>query len=61
MANQNRTFAFTVEFVDGSWMVLSAGDPLGPFFSKEQAVELAEGMAVAMRMMGDEVVVRVKD
>jgi len=61
MANENRTFTFVVEVIEGGWMVLGAPAPMGPYNSKEQAVHLAEGMATAMRLMGDEVVVRVKD
>jgi hypothetical protein len=61
MADEKRIFAFVVEFIDGAWMVLGGDAPLGPFFSKERAVDLAEGMAGAMRSMGDEVIVRVKD
>ena len=61
MANETRTFTFVIEFIEGGWMVLGALAPMGPYHSKEQAVHLAEGMAAAMRLMGDEVVVRVKD
>jgi hypothetical protein len=42
-------------------MVLGGLQSLGPFFAKEHAIDLANGMAVAMRAMGDAVLVRVKD
>lgn len=61
MPQDKRTFEFVVEFRDGGWMIVNAPQPLGPFVSKEHAVSLAEGMADAMRRMGDEVVVRVQD
>ena len=61
MSDENRTFEFVVEHTEGGWMIKNAPQPLGPFFSKAHAVDLAEGMAAAMRVMGDEVVVRIVD
>jgi hypothetical protein len=60
MPTEARTFEFVVEKTDLGWMILNAFEPIGPFYSREQAVDLAEGMAAAMRQMGDRVVVRVK-
>jgi len=61
MPNQTRTFEFVIERTELGWMILSDLEPLGPFFSKEHTLDLAQGMAAAMRQMGDVVVVRVKD
>ena len=61
MEYEPRTFEFVVEHSDRGWMILSAPLPLGPFFSKAHALDLAEGMATAMRAMGDKVTVRVID
>lgn len=35
------------------WFV-KGGDPLGPFFSKQRALDLAEGMVAAIRACGEE-------
>jgi hypothetical protein len=61
MHDNGRAFEFLVEYTDRGWMVLNGSEPLGPFFTKEQALDLASGMAAAMRAMGDVVIVRVKD
>lgn len=61
MPKQNRTFEFVIEQADSGWMIVNGPCPIGPFFSREQATNLAEGMAQAMRQMGDEVVVRLKE
>ena len=61
MLKEHRTFEFVVEQTDRGWMILAAPQPMGPFFSKAQALDLAEGMATAMRAMGDLVTVRVVD
>jgi hypothetical protein len=61
MPNETQTFEFVVEHTRRGWMVLGGLQALGPFFAKEHAVNLANGMAVAMRDMGDVVLVRVKD
>jgi hypothetical protein len=61
MQSEGRTFEFLVEHTERGWMVLNGPLPLGPFFTKEQALDLASGMATAMRAMGDVVTVRVKD
>jgi hypothetical protein len=60
MPPRDTPFEFVVENTERGWMILSESQPMGPFFSKEHAVDLAEGMAAAMRRMGDQVVVRVK-
>jgi hypothetical protein len=60
MPIEKQTFEFVVEHTRGGWMVLGGPQDLGPFFAKEHAVDLANGMAVAMRAMGDAVLVRVK-
>jgi hypothetical protein len=60
MSNEKPAFEFIVELTARGWMVLGGQEPLGPFHAKEHAVDLANGMAVAMRSMGDNVVVRVK-
>lgn len=39
---------FVVREVPEGWLVEN-GATLGPFFSKERAMDLAEGMAVALR------------
>ena len=61
MPNEKPTFEFVVEPTRGGWMVLGGLQALGPFLAKEHAVDLANGMALAMRTMGDRVLVRVKD
>jgi hypothetical protein len=61
MPNEKQTFEFVVEHSKGGWMVLGGLQALGPFFAKEHAVDLANGMALAMRTMGDRVLVRVMD
>ncbi len=43
---------FTVVEEPAGWFV-TGGEPLGPFFSKERAVDLAEGMVAAIRACGD--------
>ena len=61
MPNEHRKFEFVVEHTDRGWMILDAQQAMGPFFSKAHALDLAEGMAAAIRAMGDEVTVRVID
>ena len=61
MQDGGRSFEFLVERTDRGWMIVNGSVPFGPFFSKEQALDLASGMAAAMRAIGDVVIVRVKD
>jgi len=61
MQKEGHSFEFVVERTERGWMIFNGSNPFGPFFSKEQALDLASGMAAAMRAMGDSVVVRVKD
>lgn len=61
MRNEKQIFEFVVERTGHGWMVLGGLQSLGPFLAKEHAIDLANGMAVAMRAMGDAVLVRVKD
>jgi len=61
MDERKPAFEFLVAYTEQGWMVLNGAAPLGPFFTKEQAINLASGMATAMRAMGDVVIVRVKD
>jgi len=44
---------FTVVEEATGWFV-NGGDPLGPFVSKQRAVDLAEGMVTAIRACGEE-------
>ena len=44
---------FTVVEEATGWFV-NGGDPLGPFFSKQRAIDLAEGMVTAIRACGEE-------
>ena len=44
---------FTVVEEATGWFV-NGGDPLGPFFSKQRALDLAEGMVTAIRACGEE-------
>jgi hypothetical protein len=44
---------FTVIEEATGWFVKGA-DRLGPFFSKERAMDLAEGMVLALRASGEE-------
>jgi hypothetical protein len=43
---------FTVVEKATGWFVTGA-DPIGPFFSKERAMDLAEGMVAALRASGE--------
>ena len=43
---------FTVAEKATGWFVTGA-DPIGPFFSKERAMDLAEGMVAALRASGE--------
>ena len=61
MPKEKQTFEFVVEHTGRGWTVRGGLQDLGPFFAKEHAVDLANGMAVAMRAMGDAVLVLVKD
>jgi hypothetical protein len=42
---------FTVVEEAAGWFV-NGGDPLGPFFSHERALDLAQGMVAAIRASG---------
>jgi hypothetical protein len=44
---------FTVVEEATGWFV-NGGDPLGPFLSKERAMDLAVGMVAAIRACGDD-------
>ena len=44
---------FTVVEEATGWFV-NGGDSLGPFFSRERALDLAQGMVAAIRALGDE-------
>ena len=44
---------FTVVEEATGWFV-NGGESLGPFFSKERALDLAQGMVTAIRAMGEE-------
>jgi hypothetical protein len=61
MPEHKSSFEFLVEDTDQGWMVYGGWEPLGPFFTKEQAMDLATGMATALQAVGDTVVVRAKD
>jgi hypothetical protein len=50
---------FTVVEEATGWFV-NGGDSLGPFFSKERALDLAQGMVAAIRAMGEEAEVLVE-
>jgi len=52
-------FEFVVELTAAGWMVKGRGGSFGPFHAREQAVDLAEGMAHALRQMGETAVVRI--
>jgi hypothetical protein len=52
-------FEFVVEQTAAGWMVSGCDDPLGPFHYREQAVDLAEGMAQALRQIGETAAVRI--
>ena len=58
MSNEKQTLEFVVEHTRRGWMVLGGPHSLGPLHAKEPALDLANGMAVAI---GDVVLVRVKD
>jgi hypothetical protein len=61
MTEGARSFEFVVEHAEQGWMVLGGRQPIGPFVAREQAMDLALGMAAALRAMGDTVIVRVRD
>ena len=52
-------FEFVVEQTDAGWMINGGDDALGPFHYRQQAVDLAEGMAQALRQIGEAAVVRI--
>ena len=61
MSESRRSLEFVVEDTDQGWMIFGGQEPIGPFFTREQAMDLATGMATAIRAAGDTAIVRVKD
>jgi hypothetical protein len=52
-------FEFVVQLTAAGWTVSGRDGGFGPFHSRERAVDLAEGMAHALRQVGETAAVRV--
>ena len=52
-------FEFVVQLTAAGWTVSGRDGGFGPFHSRERAVDLAEGMAHALRQVGETAVVRI--
>ncbi|HEY3949240.1 MAG TPA: hypothetical protein VGL85_09440 [Phenylobacterium sp.] len=61
MTDAQPKIRFVVERTLSGWVVQGPGRPFGPFHGKANALDLAEGMARAIRAGGGEVDVVVKD
>lgn len=59
MDDREQEVVFVVRLGPGGWLV-EDGVPLGPFYSKQRAVELATGMAMAVNAVGHRARVEVK-
>lgn len=61
MTKSKPRFRFVVERTPSGWIVVGGDRPFGPFYARENAIDLARGMAEAIRAAGDTVVVEVRD
>jgi hypothetical protein len=62
MQPEKRPIEFVIKRrLDSAWMIYGSLDPMGPFHSREHALDLAEGMATVMRSMGDNATVRMEE
>ena len=60
MTEKAEEVIFVVREMKGGWIVVD-GTTNGPFFSKMRAVDLAEGMALAVRAAGQQARVVITD